>query len=731
MFYSIPNLSSEQVTPVEKPWELTVERPVFPVKADFTRWCAEVTTKHCFISGVQALAPLVRVQEENNPPLKMHALIVDYDATADDATREKLCARPKSEYLPAWFIRTVSGNARLVWLFEEPALFGTTEHAEKFFAVLAKKLQLIKWLPGLDTGALNPRQYFEASDWVPMSPGYRIPKAIVDLWLYEAASRTGDIKQGLPEIPLDIVKQEVDAVFPGRWPGAFELKSMGPRFWDAAAGNPRGACVLSTGMMAFSGEQGFLSWKTIFGQKFVEKWLSSKTEGMLDSWAFDGQQFWRRGPDGRWQYHPKDNATLLLKDLGVSHQRGSYNPGTSELEHFIAVVLQQRRVERALPFTHRPKGIMCHPSTRQRYLNVSSVDCIQPAAPVTSAEGMTFHEMKDHCPTVHQILRTFFCSKVDVPPDQAEKEAYQLQHFLSWCKHFYVNCLKQTPTPGQVAVVAGPPNKGKTFFMNYILGPLVGGAVDAKEHLIYSSPWTEHLANSALWLVDDSEATADARTFQLYSSRLKAYVANAKLHFNQKFRQTGDIPFEGRIVVLCNLDPMSMRILPSVDMSSDDKINMYRASEQIEKLERENVCAAIQAELPYFARFLVDWKYPEGIYSVTNRFGVSAYHDPMLLAESRNQGSSAILLEILRTFGDDFSDRFKDSDGVYETSATKLFQELSTYNSQCMHEFTVRSMATSLAMLARTMPTLIQSRRDKKTNVSKWWIKFPLYEGAA
>lgn len=723
MFYSIPNLTAQSVTPIEKPWEVQCQYPDFGGdKTAYSQWAVSLATQHHFISGFEALAPAIRIHSEDNPPVRMYALIVDYDSKFDEDRRLKLLDHPPSEFLPTFCVRTFSGHARLVWVYEGPTLIGSADHGQKFLAVLSKKLNLKGWLAGLDTGALAVKQYFEIGTWFPVAPDARIPKAILDLWSIEAGSRAKMSRTELPTIPLEVVHEEVEKRFPRRWTGPFEMKRMGVRFWDPTADNPRGACVLPTGMMAFSGEQAFVSWHQIFGQKFVEAFLASRVEGLVDRWVYDGAKFWQGLPSGRWVGEEKDKTVMMLKDAGMSSRPGSYNSCTSEIEHFLVHLMQHRRVERALPFTHRPRGLILHPHDGKPYLNTSMTKCVQPAAPFVSGK-MHFVDLKSKSKTVAMVLQTFFTPENN-RPETIERATTQLVRFLAWCKYFYTGCLEQNPRPGQVLILVGPTGVGKTFFMRNVIGALVGGYADASTHLVGGDKWTSHLCDKALWMVDDSSPAADNKSYVMYSSKIKSYVANATTHYDQKYEKTGDVPFDGRITICANTDAESLRILPSIDQSSGDKIIMLRVSDKVAEFStRDDLEKIIPEELPYFARFLLDWDYPEGTFCPTARFGVTGYHHPDLIIESRRQGQAGVLFDILSEFMQEQHKRFADDTLVM--TAARLYSELSAYNAVCMREFTTRGMAVALGILAK-QGHRIYSVVDTHTRTMTWKIMYPL-----
>lgn len=712
MFYSIPNLRSSAAVELPAPWDYKPTcQPPYGDKVKLIAWSQDFATQHAFISTYEAMSQGVRVTTVDNPPFKLHGFIVDYDGKSPEGILEFLKTKPACEFLPNYLVETASGNNRLIWIFERPLLLASLKQIKEFLKTANKHLKLPKWLPGLDTEAFgSPDRYYEIGKaWHPVFPEARIPAGIIELWLLKAsASLKFDEKQFDYKIPIEALAKELEARFPGRWSGRFDLGARGLRFWDATADNETAAIVREDGMICFTGDQGFVSWKQIFGAPFVEQFEADYVSGIVNESAYAGNSFWHED-SGVWREWNKDDFAQELRVRGYEGRK-KQGQTASEIDMIENAIKKNRWVSRALPYMFMDTGII---NVRgERYLNISRVAPIAPAPPLTDGP-MTFSKGREHFKLIYTLLRTMFL-------EIASEEDRQLTAFLAWTKYFYVHALNKDPAPGHTIVIAGPPGKGKTLLSKEILGGLMGGECDASSHFVDGDPWTERLCNSPIARVDDSLAITDPRGLLKFSNRLKKYTANAEMMYNQKFKQTGSIPWFGRAVVTCNLDSESLRILPDMDLSTRDKISLFKASDHIMKFDDwKTTGETIRRELPAFARFLYDWTIPSEWIADERRFGVRPFHHPDLFDESRQQGLG-VILELLHMFMESWRGAHPTKE-FWEGTATTLCQDLATINPSGMRDLKPHQVAIMLGKLSKNdFP--VHKYKDPMSRLNMWRI---------
>ena len=719
MFFALRNLSAIAVEPVEAPWTLKSAMPEFKTKDEYREWAKSQTTAHAFVSPVEGLSPVIRIGKDN-PPVKMHGLVVDYDnhVTTTDRLRE-LAASPPCEFVPAWGSVSVRRGGRLYWLFERPIPVTPGIQAQRFLERLAKELKLNGWLPGFDAGAtLNLGQYFEiGSDFVEIG-GAPIKHGVLSYWAWESvrdAVLWSDFKRY--EIPLDEVEREMRERFPGRWPGRFDLGARGVRFWDPAADNPTGAQVRSDGMACYTGDRAFMSWQDIFGKAFVARFAASKTAELLEATYFDGQKFYARieGRDNAYAEWDKSDFSQYLKVKGFDSSKGKGRT-CSELDEVEVAIKTQRRVDFAKRLVHFPHGVV---RWRGRtYLNMGAPEPIKPAPAMHVP--MEWSDGEKHFPFIKSFMDVLFTD------ENGNDEHNQRAYLFAWLKRFYEGGLACSPTQGQVAILAGRPDKGKSFFSEGIVGGLMGGCEDGVDYLVDGGRWTANVAESPVMYVGDSRAAEDHRTVTAFSNQLKKIVANATLRSSQKFSKETDVPWYGRIIISCNMDSESLNILPNLELSNQDKVLLFRASDAAFKFpERKESEARLVRELPFFARFLLDWNPTGSVLSESHRFGVAKFHHPELFEVASSQGASGILSDYVQAFLSADKKSAGMSRSAWHGTSTQLYAVLAEFNPQFTKEFkTVRAFQTCLGQL-RSHGLIQMARTPARGQAAVWTLDHP------
>ena len=654
--FSLPNLSASTVVE-QLPWEFKTKIPkkikAASDKPSFIEWCTLPQTRHCFFSPFEGTIPGLRVNASTNAPIFLHGFVADYDTLITDDLWDSLPGRCKTEIMPAWGSSTWSGGARLVWEFDEPLLLTSWNIIKVFMKIAAKKLGVKKMFPGFDTAFFTkPDQYYEVGrDWRHLSSD-TIPAVILWAWLADAGDACEE-KVSF-RIPIAEVAKEVEVRFPNRWQGPFEPGVRGVRFWDPDADNPTAAIIRENGMQCFTGTRGFVTWPEIFGRRWAERFMEEQTGGIVADWWYDGQNYWTKSKEfSSWQRYSKDDFKLLCKvQYGLSSTAGRKST-SSEFDMAAFQVQRQKRIDAVLPRVHFPDGLVIEGG--QRILNTSMVRCLPPA--VEPKEwGEDFPWLKD-------FFDSFFVS------------GEQKDVFLAWLKWFYVNGLNRTPKSGQAVFIAGDKGVGKTFLSTGIVSPMVGGHQDARTYLLgESSAFTDYILESPLLTMDDAEPAGAFKTQIKFNNNVKRMVANQYHHFEKKFSSAGQTVWLGRIMVSCNLDHESLRILPSLEISNRDKVTLLQAShEKHGFLPLEKQKELVQRELPNFCRWLQDWEIPEHLVG-DPRFGIVAYHDPYLKDASAQGETSFAFSELLDEFRVRYW-RFKE-EKFWEGSATMLLSTL-------------------------------------------------------
>ena len=99
------------------------------------------------------------------------------------------------------------------------------------------------------------------------------------------------------------------------------------------------------------------------------------------------------------------------------------------------------------------------------------------------------------------------------------------------------------------------------------------------------------------------------------------------------------------------MDPNSLSVIPALDSSNRDKIMALLISETSRSKFPPNhiLEQTIKDELPYFAKFLIDFKPPKSVLG-TSRFGVDSYIDPVIASAAYDNSSRSSIAELVEFF---------------------------------------------------------------------------------
>lgn len=683
-YYALPNLSWQDITEVE-PW--TTPEPAYvhqeqedrPSKAEFRTWCNHQGTKHCFYSPVEGINQNARITVEN-PAFKMHGLVIDYDAFATKDQIDLIQQNGEAGMLPRWFTNSFSGKRRLIWEFEKPVMVDNEEITERFIKLLARKLKVNDVLPGLDPSSFKQSQYFERGyNWIEIPNWCPVPSAVLNhLFVQAATART--IRGTGPNIPIEVVAAEVEKRWPGRIIGEFVQGARTPLFWIDDGIDRIGAQVGDFGMLCYSERAGksFVHWGEILGTGFVEQFNAERIGNAAEGVWFDGKHYWTQEEDGRWASRNKDDTIMHLKVQGVS-ARIDPKASASEAEKVLVTAQKLRTVKAAAPIVHDSREVVR--INGEKYLNISTTKVVQPAEKATEADFPWLNE---------------FFWKIWAEPMPSQRD-----HFLAWLQHFYGTALQGRPQQGQAVIIAGPPSAGKTFFNHQILGRMMGGHSDATDFLMGKTNFNKANSEVALWAIDDTRGASSWENKAAFSAALKKHVANPRVRCEGKNQNAFEIPWWGRIVITCNTDKESLEVIPALNGTIKDKIMLFWWTDkwQATFLPGGGTEDVVAKELPFFLRWLLDWKAPDYVLSDNPRYHVRYFHHEKMLHHAHDSSPAARLTELLDLWFENLPAQ-KKAEPIWVTP-TKLRKELSADASarDALKEFSRNRMASALESL--------------------------------
>lgn len=639
----LQNLSS-QSTASGNPWEFV---PVEPIPEEVRKdkkardqWICTPTTNHCVYSLVVGVNSLGRVSrgnakgEDGNPPRELLGFCADYDCpTSQQALGEGL-KHLGPRFQPNYIERTLSGNWRLLWLFDKPLLVPSYDFLKGFLEFSMGKIRFDLVAARLDTGAfLAPERYYTNScDWHSLSES-RLPITLIQGWVIEYSAKHG-WKNEAPAcgVSLADVAVELAKRYPrfSEWPGEFADGSQGPSFWIDGSTSPKSAIVRETGIQSFADHatKPFYFWADLLGSQFLDTAKAVNLGAAVDNIFFDGRSYFRQIPSGVYRPFAREDLSQHLKVTRKLSPKPDKN-GVSQIDSALQHIQDHNNVVGAAPFAFRPHGrffLNCEP-----ILNTHSKRVMSPApGPVTWGDAGQF-------PWLSKFLGGFFD-----PPEQ-------LQYFIAWLSRFYSSSHALDPRSGQNIFIAGDQNTGKTLLSRRVVGGLMNGSVEAADFLLGGDTFGSELFESAVWTIDDGSAATDSVKHKRFSEAVKRMAANQTFKYHAKFRVPLMVQWQGRVIVTCNRDEESIRMLPDLSLTLLDKISLFRGASiaAVRFPDQGELDRILERELPFFARYLLDYQIPECLVSPDERFGVLPYHDETLISTANQSSRSAVLTEIL------------------------------------------------------------------------------------
>lgn len=627
--FTIPNTQSSLVER-KLPWKhegLNKKIPEFDNPAEYKNWASMPDTKYLAYSMNEGVDPSQRVSASNDP-LFVHGVVGDWDAKFSDEEVNKFVSESlNTDYPVSWVSRSYNGGIHALWVFESPVMSHGRKNVKRFLERVSKETKMEKLARGFDKASTDPHRYFYLGhSWKPVHAN-AIPVRSLHYWQYET-SVSADFDTRGQEIDLDVVKEEIDRQFPNAWTGTFRDGARGRRFWDDTADNPSAAVVRPTGMQCFTGPEPFKTWADILGRQFVSQFEIGRIGQAIERYWFDGRNYYVRMEHGGYIGASKEEATLDLKcRTGLNGRRGR-NDNVSEVERALYQIHNEKRIEAAVPFVFIKENIV--KNGNQRFFNTSHVTPLAPADGKSGKWGAGF-------PFIANWLGKLLGEE-------------QLEYEKAWLSYAYQGAYRGKPQSGHAHFLLGPPGCGKTLYNTQVLAPLFGGHIKASEYLTNKTDFNDYLFEVGLWTVDDEAPSSSNAMRSAFTSRVKEFVANHEFTVNGKFKKSGRVFWKGRLSVTLNDDPVSMRLLPDMDMSVVDKLMVMKCN-AFKEFDGDTH-ATLQKELPYLARWLLAHKIPKKLQEP--RFGVKAYINEEVKSVLKADSSHSHIAELLNIFRDNY-----------------------------------------------------------------------------
>lgn len=432
---------------------------------------------------------------------------------------------------------------------------------------------------------------------------------------------------------------------------------------------------------------------------------SNDKSGRYDDIYYDGKTFFMKAGDGIWRYEMAAMLSSELKCRGIS-DRPPKGAAMSEMDKAKADIRKFRRVDGAGPSLYNPNEIWFDGG--KRYLNTSKNVRIVPAAPVAGNWG-------DGFPRYAAILDNVFAD-----PDYKE-------FFMAWFKRFYESAERGKLDMGQAMILVGPVHCFKTFFIERLLKPAMGGYADLSSIVSgEGNGFNADLFQSPLAIIDDTKAAESEAQVNRYASAIKKLVAHGTHKYHEKYLTPIMVEWRGRVVIAANDDPVSIKAVPALDISNKDKIialalKTYEEGPTVKELE------GVESELPAFLAWIKAWDVPAKYIDAANRYYIRSYIAEEVMEKIAAASPTAELRDMLNTWWER-----RGQDDPWEGTAVDLHQSFNDVfdNTSLTRQWSVRALGRRLAELQNQGDPNIQliSKRYGKSKVHRYRLTKPVAE---
>lgn len=228
----------------------------------------------------------------------------------------------------------------------------------------------------------------------------------------------------------------------------------------------------------------------------------------------------------------------------------------------------------------------------------------------------------------------------------------QARYFYGWIKSAHVSLRGGAPwRPGQLLVVAGERDCGKSVLQNLITEMLGGRACKPYSYLTGKTDFNSNLFGAEHWMIEDEASSTDIRIRRMFGAMVKNVVVNEVQNFHPKGKAAFSTRPFLRMTMTLNDNPESLLVLPPIDEDLSDKVMLLHARPATFPYKsgdfegRQRYRQELYAEIPAFLHAIERWELDKKIQC--KRFGVRAYHDPELLAKVQSLSPESQLLQII------------------------------------------------------------------------------------
>ena len=427
--------------------------------------------------------------------------------------------------------------------------------------------------------------------------------------------------------------------------------------------------------------------------------------GQFEDIYYDGKTFFMRADDNIWRYEMVAMLSSELKCRGFS-DRAPKGKAMSDMDKAKAFIREHRRVDGAGPSLYNKSELWFEGG--KKFLNTAKNIKLVKAADTAGAWGEGF-------PRYAAIFDNVFLS-----------DGYK-DIFLAWFKRFYESAEQGKLSMGQAMILVGPVHCFKTFMIEKLLKPAMGGYADLSSIVSgEGNGFNADLFQSPLAIIDDSRAAESEAQLNRYASAIKKLVAHGTHKYHEKYLTPIMVEWRGRVVIAANDDPVSIKAVPALNISNEDKI-IALAMRTFEDGPTVETLKDVETELPALLAWLKAWEIPARYIDAPNRYFIRSYIAPEVREKLDAASPAAVLRDVLLSWW-----ARRGTTDPWEGTAVELHQSFSdTFdNSGITREWTARAIGRRLSELENQGDPNVKliAKRSGKAKVHKYRLTCPNLE---
>lgn len=310
-----------------------------------------------------------------------------------------------------------------------------------------------------------------------------------------------------------------------------------------------------------------------------------------------------------------------------------------------------------------------------------------------------------------------------------DAEYDQLIYFYGWMQCALHTLHSGIRKPGQLLVLAGPRESGKSLLQSIITWTLGGREAKPHSYMTGSTDFNSELFGAEHLRLDDEQASTDIRARRAFGARIKEMLFGHDQRVHGKNRDALSLDPIWRGTHSLNDEPENLMVLPLLDESMLDKLTMLRINKVAMPMptgtneQTKAFADKLKSELPAFVYWLLnEFTIPENLRN--ERCGISHWHHPELLRALRELSPEARLLSFIDREIFSAQNVTPNWSGTADQLENELTKSASSVASEAKRLFTwPNACGTFLGKLAHEHPDRVKPAR---TNSARRWNIYPI-----